>query len=393
MPLERYHGVRVTQSADELVVARIPSTSVLGMLMAIPTAGLPAGEAFNRPIAIRKPADAANLPASVQAEIDTALDNGAGTIIVVLVDGGTNGTTATTNATGSAITKTGVHAFKTAAANGLPVPKLLTLPGFKAAAVTPANGVIAEAITVANDMRAQLYVDGPGTTIAAAKTAAELIGAQKRVCMSDGPILKAEGDLAVAHPSSVAFAAVQSGLDQTRNTAWAHTNVLLEGVVGVGLPVEYGAEATELNEAGVNTIVNRGDGFRTWGPMTLAAGTIWEFVNVVRTTDMVFDSLEDAFIEYIGRPMTKDNLDLMAMTGRGLLKQLEVEGVLLPGSQFGLSTGNLPETGVQGIVKFEMAFEVPAPIYDLRVTSHRNITVAYTALFNSVTGRFEASEG
>lgn len=389
MPLERYHGVRVTQSADELVIARPKSTSVMGMLMSIPTADLPTGMAFNQPIAIRKAADAVDMPASVQGEIDTALDNGASTIIVVLVDAGADDQARTTNAVGSATTKTGVHAFKSAAMLGLPRPKLLVLPGWRAASVEPADPVIAEAIVVANDIRAQLYVDGPGTTIEAAKLAVPLIGAQKRVSISDGPILKSENGVTVARPSSTAFAAVQSMLDTNRSPAWAHTNVLLEGVVGVSMPVEYGAEATELNEAGVNTIINRGDGFRTWGPMTAAVGTIWEFVNVVRVTDMVHESLEDAFIAYIGRPMTKDNLDLMSMTGRGLLKQLEVEGVLLPGSQFGLSTNNLPETGVQGIVKFAMAFEVPAPIYDLRIQAHRQINVAYTALFNSVTGRFE----
>ena len=47
---------------------------------------------------------------------------------------------------------------------------------------------------------------------------------------------------------------------------------------------------------------------------------------------------------------------------------------------------------MQGIVKFAMAFEVPAPIYDLRIQAHRQINVAYTALFNSVTGRFETDE-
>ncbi|MGN7867794.1 phage tail sheath subtilisin-like domain-containing protein [Paracoccus sp. 22332] len=360
--------------------------------MSIPTADLPAGVAFNRPIAIRKASDAADLPESVQGEIDTALDNGASTIIVVLTDAGDEDAERTANAVGNATTKTGVHAFKSAAMLGLPRPKLLVLPGFRAASEAPANAVIAEAIVVANDLRAQLYVDGPGTTIAAAKLAVPLIGAQKRVCISDGPILKSDDGVTVAHPSSTAFAAVQSMLDQQRSPAWAHTNVLLEGIVGVSLPVEYGTEASELNEAGVNTIINRGDGFRTWGPMTAAVGTIWEFVNVVRVTDMVHESLEDAFIAYIGRPMTKDNLDLMSMTGRGLLKQLEVEGVLLPGSQFGLSTDNLPETGVQGIVKFAMAFEVPAPIYDLRIQAHRQINVAYTALFNSVTGRFETDD-
>lgn len=392
MPIERYHGVRVTQSADELVVARPKSTSVMGIMMSIPTADLPAGMAFNRPIAIRKPADAAGLPADVRAEIDTALDNGAGTMIVILTDAGVDEQARTTNAVGDSALKTGVHAFKSAAMLGLPRPKLLVLPGFRAAASEPANGVIAEAITVANDIRAQLYVDGPGTTLAAAKLAVPLIGAQKRVCISDGPILKSEGGVNVARPSSTAFAAVQSMLDQQRSPAWAHTNILLEGVVGMSMPVEYGAEASELNAAGVNTIINRGDGFRTWGPMTAAVGTIWEFVNVVRVTDMVHESIEDAFIEYIGRPMSKDNLDLMSMTGRGLLKQLEVEGVILPGSAFGLSSGNLPETGVQGIVKFAMAFEVPAPIYDLRIQAHRQINVAYTALFNSVTGRFDTAD-
>ncbi|GHG37732.1 phage tail sheath subtilisin-like domain-containing protein [Paracoccus aerius] len=389
MPLERYHGVRVTQSADELVVARPKTTSVMGILMPIPSADLPAGMAFNKPIAIRKPADAAGVPDDVMAEIDTALDNGASTIIVVLTNEGTEAAERVTNAVGDAATKTGVHAFKSAAMLGLPRPKLLVLPGFRAASAAPADPVIAEAITVANDIRAQLYVDGPGTTIEAAKQAVTLIGAQRRVSISDGPILKSEDGVVVARPSSTAFAAVQAMLDMNRSPAWAHTNVLLEGVVGVSLPVEYGTEASELNEAGVNTIINRGDGFRTWGPMTAAVGTIWEFVNVVRVTDMVHESIEAAFIEYIGRPMTKDNLDLMSMTGRGLLKQLEVEGVILPGSQFGLSTDNLPETGVQGIVKFAMAFEVPAPIYDLRIQAHRQINVAYTALFNSVTGRFE----
>ena len=143
MPIERYHGVRVTQSADELVVARPKSTSVLGMLMAVPTDDLPTGMDFNAPIAIRRASDAADLPDVVRQEIDTATDNGASTIIVVLTDAGADDSERTTNAVGSAATKTGVHAFKSAAMLGLPRPKLLTLPGFTAVASGEANPVIA----------------------------------------------------------------------------------------------------------------------------------------------------------------------------------------------------------------------------------------------------------
>lgn len=390
MPTSRFHGVRVTQNPNELVVARPIDTSVIGLLMAVDPTGLPTGILVNAPFAVRYPTDAALLPAAVNQELDTIWDNGGSTVVVTLVDQGTTSTEKVANAVGDATIKTGVHAFTTVTSRGLPKPKILVMPGYKTTTGT-ANGAIAEAAVVAEQMRAQLYVDGPGTTLEDAKLSVGLI-ANKRVCVSDGPILKSVGGVPTAHSSAVAFAAIQSKLDRERNVAWPHTNVLINGIVGTAMPVLYGTEATELNEAGVNTIINRGDGFRTWGPMTTVPQTIWEFVNVVRTTDFVNETIETAFIQYIGRPMIKDNLDLMAMTGRGLLKVLEAENILLKGSRFGLASNNSPEEGVQGIVKFGMAFEVPAPIYDARITAYRNITVAYTALFNSVTGQFEVDE-
>lgn len=390
MPTARFHGVRVTQNPNELVVARPVDTSVIGMLMAVDPLELPAGTEVNAPFAVRKPEDAADLPATLKQELDTIWDNGGSTVVVTLVDQGATDPEKTAAAVGDATLKTGVHAFTSAASLGLPKPKILLMPGYKASTGI-GNGAIAEGAVVAEQLRAQLYVDGPGTTLEDAKLSVDLI-ANKRVSLSDGPILKSVGGLPVAHSSATAFAAVQSKLDNQRNVAWAHTNVLVNGVIGTAMPVMYGAEATELNEAGVNTIINRGDGFRTWGPMTTVPQTIWEFVNVVRTTDFVNETIETAFMEYLGRPMIKDNLDLMAMTGRGLLKVLENERILLPGSKFGLASNNTPEEGVQGIVKFGMAFEVPAPIYDIRITAYRNIMVAYTALFNSVTGQFEVDE-
>ncbi|KQI68693.1 hypothetical protein AN189_07230 [Loktanella sp. 3ANDIMAR09] len=395
MTTETFHGARVFQDANEPVVVSSVKTSTIGMLQAVDPSDLPSGVDLNTPISVRKPSDAAELPDAVKAELATVFDNNGGEVILTFVDQGEDAAAKATNAAGDETTKTGIHALRKAAAMGLSVPKLICLPGVARATTGTADPVIAAAISLTDDLRAQIYIDGPNTTIADAKAAAALIGAQRRVCMSDPDVLKAVAGQSVAKPSSTLFAAVQSNLDRTRNVAWPATNVIANGVVGVNRPVDYGTEATELNEAGVNTIINRGDGFRLWGPTTLAAqeaGGIWKFANVVRATDFVNESLERVFMRFVGRPISGATLPLMVQAGAFALADFENENILLPGSRFGLDTSNTPTTGVQGIIKFGMAFEVPAPIYDLRITAYRSIEIGYTALFNSITGTFDIAE-
>ncbi|MCR9098283.1 MAG: hypothetical protein NXI30_29025, partial [bacterium] len=240
MVTETFHGVRVFQDANEPVIAQPVSTSVIGMLMAVDPTDLPSGVAVNTPVAIRNPSDAADLPAAVKEELDTVWDNGGGQVILVVVDEGADAAELATNATGDATAKTGVHAFKKAVTLGLSKPKLLCLPGVaKAAASGTADPVVAEAIVVANSLKAQLYVDAPNTTLAEAKSAATLIGAEKRVCISDPFVLKSVGGTPTAKSSSTLFAAVQSSLDRTRSVAWPATNVLARGIVGVNRPTDY----------------------------------------------------------------------------------------------------------------------------------------------------------
>jgi len=160
--------------------------------------------------------------------------------------------------------------------------------------------------------------------------------------------------------------------------------------VGVSRSVEYGIEATTLNEAGINTVINRGDGFRTWGGVTAATDTIWKFVSVKRVADLVNESIENSFIRFNGRPQTLQNLDLMVMAGKEALQRLENEGMLLPGSEFYLATDDLTSAdGAAGIVKFAMRYEPPAAVYDVRIAAHRNIRIAYELLYSSVTGQVD----
>lgn len=253
------------------------------------------------------------------------------------------------------------------------------------------NPVIAEAIGIADKLRAQFYADGPDGTDAQAVLARRMIG-DKRVCFSDPRVLKSIGGVPVPKSSSTIFAALQAKQDRERNIAWPASNILINGIQGVNRPIDDGLQATYLNENGVNTIINRGDGFRLWGPMTCAVGSVWRFVNVVRVADMVNESIELAFVQFNDRPQSRMNLDLMVMAGRAALRSLEDEGVLLPGSDFGLASTQSAADGVQGIVKFAMKYEPPAPIYDIRIVAYRNVTVAYELLYDSVSGKIDVGD-
>jgi hypothetical protein len=251
---------------------------------------------------------------------------------------------------------------------------------------TTVGPVIAEAQGIAEKLRAMFYADGPdGTDVQAVQARAKINS--RRVFFSDPRVLKSIDGSNVPSPSSPIFVGLQAKRDRERGPHWPGSNMGINGIVGTNRGVLYGDQANYLNENRVNTIINK-NGLRAWGVWTCDSDPIWQFVNVVRTTDAVNEAIENAFLEFIDRPMTRANLDFMVWSGVQALRNFENDGMLLPGSIFRLSNDNTPTTGAQGIVKFAMALEVPSPIVDLRIQGHRNIEIAYEALFNSVTGEF-----
>ncbi|TFF20826.1 phage tail protein [Jiella endophytica] len=255
------------------------------------------------------------------------------------------------------------------------------------------NPVLAEAIGVADKLRAMIYTDGPDGTNQQAVQARLLIGS-KRVAFCDPRVLKSIDGVPYPRALSTIYAGLQAKMDKEKGAVFAGSNVIISGIQGVNRPVEYGEEANYLNQNRVNTVINRGNidgagGFRAWGVWTCADDPIWQFIPVVRVTDLVNESIEEAFLQFVGRPQTLAQLDNMVMTGRNALRGLESEQFLLPGSDFWLLNGQSASDGVQGIVKFGMKFEVPAPIVDIRITAYRNFTVAYELLYSQVSGEVE----
>ncbi|SHE79368.1 hypothetical protein SAMN05444339_10280 [Loktanella atrilutea] len=254
-----------------------------------------------------------------------------------------------------------------------------------ATAGTVLNAVIAEAQGIAETLRGFFYADGPDGTDAQAVQARQLIGS-RYVKFVDPRVLKSVDGTPVAYPSSAIWAGLRSKMDQLFGPHYEESNQLINGIQGTNRPVTYGVQSNYLNQNGVNTIINRGNGFRTWGARTCAVGTIWEFASVVRMANLVNESIERAFIQFVDRPITKGLLDQMTMSGLAVLVSLENQGMLLPGSEFGLSSEQTGDDGVQGILKFAMRYEPPAPANDIRIAAYRNTTIAYELLYDQISG-------
>ena len=255
---------------------------------------------------------------------------------------------------------------------------------------TTIGPVVAEADGVAEKLRAMFYADGPdGTDVQAVQARAKINS--KRVFYSDPRVLKSVDGVNVPRPSSPIFAGLQAKRDRERGPHWAGSNMPIAGIVGTNRGVLYGEQANYLNQNKVNTIINK-NGMRAWGVWTSSSDAIWQYVSVVRTHDAVNEAIENAFLEFVDRPMTRANLDFMVWSGVQTLRNFENDGMLLPGSIFKLSSANSPSTAAAGTVKFAMAYEVPAPATDIQITAHRNIEIAYELLFNSVTGEFIVAE-
>lgn len=459
-----HHGARVFQSAETPVLVRLAKTAVIGLIGTAADADA-AKFPLNKPIQILRPQDAEGLgdDGTLADAIDSIFDQVGCPIVMVRIADAETTPEIWSNAVGSNVAFTGVHAFRRATSDGLYKPKMLIAPGLTQTSpadgiasvnVTTAGGgyssetttveitggggsgaearavveggaitsiivtkpgygysgtptvvitgdgadaaatankgsvinpVVAELMGVAEALKAMAYVDGPDTTDQAAVQYRGLINSG-RIFICDPKVLKWDTDdnVYVPKPSSPIWSARQARMDLEQGFWWAGSNVEVAGIGGVNRPIEYGPQANYLNENRVNTIVNIDNtGFRLWGVWTCDSDLIWQFVSVRRTADAINEALERAYLEFVDRPFSKANLKFMIEGGRAFLRTMELEGAILPGSDVWLLDSNTDVEMAQGIVKLGVKFEPPAPMVDIRITSHRNI-VAYELLLNQV---------
>lgn len=357
-------------------VANTGASTGAGAVTALRRAALSGGldDAFplNTPVLVAGDAAQAALlgaDGTLPAAMDGIFDQTGAVVIVVRVAEGVDNAATTTNVIGGVNVTTGayegLHAFLGAESKTGFCPRILCAPGFTGDRGATANAVVAELVGIAERLRAVIVADGPNTTDAAAITYRGDWGS-KRVYVVD-PAVKIRNRLGelVDQPASARVAGLIAKIDNDRGFWWSPSNQVINGIVGTGRDVDFtlgdaNSRANLLNEQEVATIV-RQDGYRLWGNRTCSDDPKFAFLSVVRTADMINDSILRAHLWAVDRNITRTYLEDVAQGVNDYLDRLKAQGAILGGRCFPSPGLNTPANIADGKVFFDFEFTPPYP--------------------------------
>lgn len=253
-------------------------------------------------------------------------------------------------------------------------PKILIAPGYSDTQ-TVANALI----SVADRLRAVTPIEGPSSTDDAAKTYRNNFSS-RRAYVVDPDVTLDDGDGGtVTAPNAAYVAGVIAKSDAERGFWWSPSNRAIKGIVGTARPIDFAlgdanARANLLNEADIATII-REKGYRLWGNRTCSADAKWAFLSVVRTADILNESLLRSHLWAVDRNITKTYFEDVAGGVNAYIRELVGLGALLGGSCIASPELNTKETLAAGRVYFDIDFTPPPPAE--RVTFRSRITNDY----------------
>lgn len=380
-------AIEANAAANALVgLANTGASTGAGALTAVGTTFLAGGvdEAFplNTPVLVagsRKEAARLGAAGTLPAAMDSIFDQAGAVVVVVRVAEGENDAGTLANVIGGTNAGTGqyegVHAFLGAESAVGAAPRILIAPGFTDSRTGGnANAVVAELIGIAERLRAVIIADGPSTTDAAALTYAGDFGS-KRVFVVDPRVTKTDSNgAAVFQYSSPCVAGLICKSDNERGFWWSPSNQNINGIIGTERAVDFAlgdvaARANLLNEGKVATII-RQDGYRLWGNRTLSSDPKWVFLSVVRTADIIHDSLLRAHLWAVDRNITKTYVQDVVEGVNDYLRHLQTIGAILGGTCWADPDLNTPDQIAQGKVYFDFDFTPPYPAEHITFRSH-----------------------
>lgn len=385
------HGIETLEIEDGTRPVRTVKSAVIGLIGTAPAADATLFP-INTPVLIAgNPKAAAPLGdgGTLKAAMDAIFDQAGAMVVVVRVDEGADDAVTLTNVLGDATLGTGVHAFLGAQSVVKVSPRLLCAPGFTGTPASDgANPVVAEFQGLAEKMRAVVIADGPNTNLADAITYREKWGSDRIFLVDPGvKVWDATTGKGVVQPASARVAGIIAKRDAEKGFWWSPSNQTINGIMGAARPVAFHmsddtSEANLLNEKCVATIVQK-KGYRLWGNRTTATDPMWAFLSVRRTADMIYESIEEAFLWAMDRPMSANLiLDIQESVG-AYLRHLKAVGAILGGSCWLDPTLNSKEQLMAGKLYLDFDIEPPAPLEHLTFRAHRN-NGHYEELVNQV---------
>ncbi len=380
------HGIQNVTVDDGSRPITTVRSSTIGIIGSAPNAD-PFIFPLNKPVLIAgsrleaaKLGEAGTLPQA----IDSIFDQIGAVLVVVRIEEGETDTVTLANVLGGVDSNTGtyegVHAFLAAENIVGFVPKILIAPGYthtRTAAVgqTPAtsNPVVAELNGIAERLKAVIIADGPNTNDVDAIAYSKDFGS-KRVFLVDPKVLKTVDGETSQEWASACVAGLIAKSDNERGWWWSPSNQEINGIIGTSRAIDFAmgdasCRANLLNENNVATII-RQNGYRLWGNRTLSSDQKWAFLCVVRTADMIDESLKAAHLWAVDRGITKTYVSDVVEGVNAYLRYLTNIGAVLGGSCWADPDLNTADQITQGKVYFDFDFTPVYPAEHIIFRSH-----------------------
>ncbi len=189
-------------------------------------------------------------------------------------------------------------------------------------------------------------------------------------------------------PYSAFLAGLRSALDSSDGFWVSSSNKEIKGTNAAEINLssshtDGNSDTNILNQAGITTVFNTfGTGIRTWGnrnasyPQNTKADN---FTNIVRIDDVVTESLEQAALQFIDKPINQGLIDSICESGNAFIRVLIGRGALLPGSKMSYhKQDNPPEELANGHLTFERLYMGPTPAERITFKSVLDINLLNT---------------
>ncbi|QSH40922.1 phage tail sheath subtilisin-like domain-containing protein [Lentisphaerota bacterium ZTH] len=376
MPGQFLHGVELIEIDGGVRPIKTVKSSVIGLIGTAPEAK---DEDFplNTPVPVIGSLTAAaklGKKGTLYQAIQGIFEQVGAMVVVIRVAEDNESTKTISNIVGGADDKTGAYtgikAFLDAKAVTQLEPRILIAPGF-----SHEKAVAAALVSAAERLRAVTILDGPNTKDVEAINFRKTIDS-KRAYIVD-PQVKIWDTLSnkeVAAPASSRVAGMIAKSDNERGFWWSPSNQPILGITGTARPIDFklgdaNCRANHLNGKEIATIIQE-DGYRLWGNRTCSSDPKWAFLNVVRTADMIQDSIQRAHLWAVDRNITKTYIEDVVASVNAYLRTLTKIGAILGGKCWADPELNTPSELMAGKLYLDFDFTPPAPAEHITFRSH-----------------------
>ncbi|MDZ7428264.1 phage tail sheath protein [Serratia marcescens] len=379
-----HHGVRVLEINEGTRVISTVSTAIVGMVCTAEDADATLFP-LNTPVLITDVLAAsgkAGKKGTLARSLLAIAEQTKPVTVVVRVAEGKDEAENTSNIIGGADENgkyTGMKALLAAQAELGVKPRILGVPGHD-------NQEVATALAgICQQLRAFGYISAYGC-----KTVSDAI--KYRANFSQRELMLIWPDFinwnTTTNSSDIAFATaralgLRAKIDQ--ETGWHKTlsNVGVNGVSGISASVFWdlqtaGTDADLLNEGCVTTLIRK-DGFKFWGSRTCSDEPLFQFENYTRTAQVLADTLAEAHLWAIDRPLTPTLIRDMIDGIKAKFRELKSAGLIIDGDCWYDESANDKETLKAGKLFIDYDYTPVPPLEDL--TLRQRITDRYLANF------------